>query len=76
MNERVAPTVPSSTDRKPVTDLRAWLDILAASDGLPALTVDPELMSLALRQLIDNALKYSPPGSPVEITAARSDGLR
>ena len=34
MNERVAPTVPSSTDRKPITDLRAWLDILAASDRL------------------------------------------
>src|SRR3954469_14181511 len=35
MNERVAPTLPSTTDRKPVTDLRAWLDILAASDRLP-----------------------------------------
>jgi 2,5-furandicarboxylate decarboxylase 1 len=34
MNERVAPTVPSSTDRKPITDLRAWLDILAASNRL------------------------------------------
>jgi len=29
MNERVAPTIPSSADRKPVTDLRAWLDVLA-----------------------------------------------
>jgi two-component system sensor histidine kinase KdpD len=46
----------------------------SAAAGLPELTVDPELISLALRQLIDNALKYSPPGSPVEITAARSDG--
>ena len=34
MNERVAPTVPSAADRKPVTDLREWLDILAASDRL------------------------------------------
>ena len=34
MNERVAPTVPSSTDRRPITDLRAWLNILAASDRL------------------------------------------
>ena len=34
MNERVAPTPSSATERKPVTDLRAWLDILAASDRL------------------------------------------
>src|SRR3981189_2147126 len=34
MNERVAPPLPSSADRKPVTDLRAWLDVLAGSDRL------------------------------------------
>src|SRR5690348_10534367 len=34
MNERVAPTTNPAADRKPVTDLRAWLDILAASDRL------------------------------------------
>jgi two-component system sensor histidine kinase SenX3 len=31
------------------------------------------MMSLALRQLMDNALKYSPPGSPVEISANIAD---
>ena len=41
---------------------------------MPELTVDPALISLALRQLIDNALKYSPPGSPVDISAARTNG--
>jgi len=34
MNERVAPTISPSAERKPITDLRAWLDILAASDRL------------------------------------------
>ena len=34
MNERVAPAPSSATDRKAVTDLRAWLDVLAASDRL------------------------------------------
>jgi two-component system sensor histidine kinase KdpD len=31
--------------------------------------VDRELLGLALRQLLDNAVKYSAPNSPIEITA-------
>ena len=46
----------------------------SADRNLPELSVDPELISLALRQLIDNALKYSPPGSPVDLSATRSNG--
>jgi len=46
----------------------------SAEAGMPELTVDPELITLALRQLLDNALKYSPPGSPIDIVAARSGG--
>jgi len=34
MNERVAPALSSATDRKPVTSLREWLDVLAASGRL------------------------------------------
>jgi two-component system sensor histidine kinase KdpD len=37
--------------------------------NLPRVSADPELISLALRQLIDNALKYSPPASPIGIVA-------
>jgi 2,5-furandicarboxylate decarboxylase 1 len=51
MNERVAPTVPSSTDRKPITDLRAWLGVLAASDRLavarPGVKLRFELSAIA-----------------------------
>ncbi|MEA2997793.1 MAG: 2,5-furandicarboxylate decarboxylase 1 [Alphaproteobacteria bacterium] len=51
MNERVAPAIPSAADRKPVTDLRAWLDILAASDRLavarPGVNLRFELAAIA-----------------------------
>ncbi|HUI41809.1 MAG TPA: ATP-binding protein [Terriglobia bacterium] len=43
--------------------------------NLPPLNVDAELIKLALRQLMDNALRYSPPGSPVFLRARR-DGNR
>ena len=37
--------------------------------SLPLVQVDRDLIQLALRQLIDNALKYSATGSPLEIAA-------
>jgi len=41
--------------------------------GLPTVWVDGELIEVALRQLIDNAFKYSPPGSPVSLGAELQD---
>jgi two-component system sensor histidine kinase KdpD len=39
-------------------------------DGeMPEIELDSRLAELALRQLVDNALKYSTPSTPVEITA-------
>lgn len=38
-------------------------------DSLPEIWLDADLVQLALRQLIDNAIKYSPPGSAVRISA-------
>jgi two-component system sensor histidine kinase KdpD len=38
-------------------------------DSLPPVEVDGELIELALRLLIDNAFKYSLPGSPITIRA-------
>lgn len=42
--------------------------------GLPAISVDAELMGLALRQLMSNALKYSPPTSPVTLRVRVGEG--
>jgi two-component system, OmpR family, sensor histidine kinase KdpD len=39
------------------------------SDNLPLVLVDKDLIQLALRQLIDNALKYSAPASPLDLGA-------
>jgi two-component system sensor histidine kinase KdpD len=57
---------------RPLTEGRT-LEVYIAR-GLPAVPVDPELMQLAIRQLLDNALKYSPPESPVTIRALQGDG--
>jgi two-component system sensor histidine kinase KdpD len=46
---------------------------LQVDEGLPPVYADKDLISLALRQLIDNALKYSPPGSPIGVTAGLKD---
>src|SRR5215813_15003981 len=46
--------------------------LLDVSDELPLVYVDPILLEQALGQLVDNAVKYSHPGSAITI-AARSD---
>ena len=45
-------------------------------DGqLPPIGVDRRLLKLALKQLIDNALKYSPADTPVTIRVQGGDGM-
>jgi signal transduction histidine kinase len=36
---------------------------------LPAITGDKEFLSIALRELLDNAAKFSPASTPIEVTA-------
>lgn len=40
-----------------------------AADDLPLVLVDAELIQMVITHLIDNAVKYSPPGSPILIGA-------
>jgi len=47
---------------------------LECAEGLPELLVDRERMERAVVNLITNALKYSPPTSPVVVKAERTDG--
>jgi two-component system sensor histidine kinase KdpD len=60
--ESVLTKMKSAVDQRPVE--------IEAPPELPPVMVDRELMEMVFRQLLDNALKYSPPGSPITITAA------
>jgi two-component system, OmpR family, sensor histidine kinase KdpD len=46
-----------------------------AQHGLPTISVDRELLMQAIKQLLDNALKYSPADTPINVHIAHSDGL-
>lgn len=50
------------------------LDIVGANQ-LPAIVFDRRLIKLAIKQLVDNALKYSPPGKPVGISVHDREGI-
>jgi two-component system sensor histidine kinase KdpD len=43
-------------------------------DGLPAVRVDPHAVAEVVYTLVDNAAKYSPPGTPIRVEAARAEG--
>jgi two-component system sensor histidine kinase KdpD len=59
-------------DLKPVLQDRP-VDV-RLQDALPAADADFDFVQQVLRQLLDNALKYSPPGSPLTISARAGDG--
>ena len=46
--------------------------IVSIAAEVPLINVDQELMGLTVRQLLDNAVKYSPPGSPIAISAEKA----
>jgi two-component system sensor histidine kinase KdpD len=48
---------------------------LRVPEGIPAAEADPEFIAQALKQMIENALKYSPEGSPITLSA-RVEGER
>jgi len=60
----VVASLQTQIDDRPV-DIRA-------EGPVPQLALDRRLLKLALKQVLDNALKYSPPRSPVTVTV--SDG--
>ncbi|PXW95477.1 two-component system sensor histidine kinase KdpD [Sphaerotilus hippei] len=64
VEEIVGAALGRTRPRDPLRRVRARLD-----PDLPLVRAEAVLMAQLLDNLIDNALKYSPPGSPVEIRA-------
>ncbi|HEX5228600.1 MAG TPA: ATP-binding protein [Bryobacteraceae bacterium] len=63
-----------------VASLRTQIDHrpleIQAEPAVPPLSVDRKLLKLALKQILDNALKYSPPQSPIAVRLSNgSDGI-
>jgi signal transduction histidine kinase len=48
---------------------------IACPPDFPPVAFDPDLVKLAVKELLDNALKYSSPGTAVTIRLEESDGL-
>jgi two-component system sensor histidine kinase KdpD len=57
--EEVVASLHTQIDNRPVE--------IRAEESLPQLSLDRRLLKLALKQVLDNALKYSPPRSPVTV---------
>ena len=47
---------------------------VAVEDGLPDADADAELILSVVKQLVENAVKYSPPGSPLTVSAGWKSG--
>jgi two-component system, OmpR family, sensor histidine kinase KdpD len=45
------------------------------ADGAPSVNADPEMMGLVLRQLLGNAVKFSPPETAIAISASRAGDM-
>jgi len=48
---------------------------VVCDDHPPAASVDRRLIKLAIKQLLDNALKYSPPDTPVTVRVHNGNGV-
>ena len=65
--EDVVSSMQSETDEHPVQ--------IICPPSVPQMPFDKRLMKLAIRQLLANAMKYSPPESPIEIRVVLKESI-
>ncbi len=66
--EDVVASLHTQIDNRPVQ--------IQSEPSLPQLSLDRRLVKLALKQVLDNALKYSPPRSPIAVSVSNgADGV-
>ncbi|HTW65785.1 MAG TPA: ATP-binding protein [Bryobacteraceae bacterium] len=78
---RREPTDPRDLMQDVVASLQTQIDHrpveIRADQPLPLVALDRRLLKLALKQVLDNALKYSPPRSPVDVHVSNGkDGVK
>jgi two-component system sensor histidine kinase KdpD len=63
--------------REVIASMRYGIDdrevAVTSQEALPPVAVDRHLVKLAIKQLVDNSLKYSPPNTPVTIQVVPGD---
>lgn len=52
-----------------------WTDLVADVETDALITVSPSLLAQAINNLVDNAIKYSPPGTAISISAISQNDL-
>lgn len=65
--EAVVESLHTQIDKRPIE--------IHCEESLPQLALDRRLSKLALKQVLDNALKYSPPRSPVTVRVSDGNGM-
>ena len=63
--------LPAALHSLAIADDSVQLDV---PETLPRVLADPGLLERALANLIDNAVRFSPPGRPARVTAGAIDG--
>lgn len=75
---RREPTDPKELMDEVLASLRTQIDDrpidVRPEASLPPLSLDRRLLKLALKQILDNALKYSPPHSPIAVRLFNGSG--
>jgi len=64
--------------REVVASMRTEIDsrpVNVVCDEHPSISIDRRLVKLAVKQLVDNALKYSPPDTPVTVRVHNGSGV-